>query len=196
MFLVRKVHTMSRTLIALAVVLAVLAVGILASTARARLAGRALPVHPFLRHPLSGEPLRAIGIVGGRLVWPVIGAAPTVLEQLDTSREALTKEIDDLVAKPMPDKPDEAKAANEAIQAKVEQRQALDERIRITKEQDVRRAADAKANDKLNVRLGPDGQPVAVITSEPRTTTRLPGTPTSSTWPAMRSSTRATATAV
>lgn len=33
-----------------------------------------LPVHPTMRHPRTGEPLRAIGRVRGRLIWPVMGA--------------------------------------------------------------------------------------------------------------------------
>lgn len=31
--------------------------------------------HPYLTHPHTGEPLRAVGIVGGRPVWPIMGAA-------------------------------------------------------------------------------------------------------------------------
>ncbi|MEU0081373.1 hypothetical protein ABZY58_26025 [Micromonospora tulbaghiae] len=36
-----------------------------------------LPTHPYLLHPRTGEPLRAIGrLRSGRLVWPQLGAAP------------------------------------------------------------------------------------------------------------------------
>lgn len=36
-----------------------------------------LPVHPRLRHPLTGEPLQAIYVdKHGRARWPVVGAAP------------------------------------------------------------------------------------------------------------------------
>ena len=35
-----------------------------------------LPVHPTLRHPRTGLALRAVGIVGGKPVWPIIGASP------------------------------------------------------------------------------------------------------------------------
>lgn len=35
----------------------------------------ALPVHPTLTHPLTGEPLQSVGIVGGRVIWPIMGAA-------------------------------------------------------------------------------------------------------------------------
>lgn len=34
-----------------------------------------LPIHPTLLHPLTGQPLRAAGIVGGRVVWPIMGAS-------------------------------------------------------------------------------------------------------------------------
>lgn len=37
----------------------------------------ALPVHPFKRHPHTGELLRAVGILpSGRIVWPILGASP------------------------------------------------------------------------------------------------------------------------
>lgn len=36
-----------------------------------------LPVHPTKRHPLTGEPLRAVYVTRrGRVMWPIIGAAP------------------------------------------------------------------------------------------------------------------------
>lgn len=36
-----------------------------------------LPIHPSRRHPLTGEPLRAIWVrPDGRVMWPIIGAAP------------------------------------------------------------------------------------------------------------------------
>lgn len=35
-----------------------------------------LPVHPTLRHPLTGEPLQAVGVINGRAIWPVLGGAP------------------------------------------------------------------------------------------------------------------------
>ncbi|MEU7787670.1 hypothetical protein [Amycolatopsis sp. NPDC049159] len=34
-----------------------------------------LPTHPLIRDPRTGEPLRAVGIVGGRPVWPIMGAS-------------------------------------------------------------------------------------------------------------------------
>lgn len=37
----------------------------------------ALPTHPFMRHPHTGDPLRAVGILAtGRIVWPIMGASP------------------------------------------------------------------------------------------------------------------------
>lgn len=36
-----------------------------------------LPVHPRLRHPLTGEPIQALGRrADGRLIWPIMGGAP------------------------------------------------------------------------------------------------------------------------
>lgn len=34
-----------------------------------------LPNHPHLRHPRTGEPLRALGIFRGRPLWPVLGGS-------------------------------------------------------------------------------------------------------------------------
>lgn len=34
-----------------------------------------LPIHPTLRHPRTGQPLRAVGVLSGKPVWPVIGAS-------------------------------------------------------------------------------------------------------------------------
>lgn len=34
-----------------------------------------LPTHPTLRDPRNGEPLRAVGVVRGRPVWPVMGGS-------------------------------------------------------------------------------------------------------------------------
>lgn len=32
-------------------------------------------IHPSLLHPVTGEPLKAVGVVNGRPVWPVLGGA-------------------------------------------------------------------------------------------------------------------------
>lgn len=36
-----------------------------------------LPIHPWLVHPRTGEPLRAVGIVRGRAIWPIMGGDGT-----------------------------------------------------------------------------------------------------------------------
>lgn len=36
-----------------------------------------LPVHPWLVHPRTGEPLQAVGIVGGKVIWPIMGGDGT-----------------------------------------------------------------------------------------------------------------------
>lgn len=33
-------------------------------------------IHPTLRHPKTGEPLLALGEIGGKVIWPVLGASP------------------------------------------------------------------------------------------------------------------------
>lgn len=35
-----------------------------------------LPIHPRLHHPLTGEPLRAVGFSRRGPIWPIIGASP------------------------------------------------------------------------------------------------------------------------
>ncbi|MGB3443882.1 MAG: hypothetical protein WBA97_34525 [Actinophytocola sp.] len=34
-----------------------------------------LPTHPFLRHPHTGAPLQAVGVVNGKPVWPILGGS-------------------------------------------------------------------------------------------------------------------------
>lgn len=35
-----------------------------------------LPLHPSVVHPLTGERLRAVGLVGDKPVWPILGSGP------------------------------------------------------------------------------------------------------------------------
>ena len=30
----------------------------------------------ILRHPLTGEPIEPVGVVNGKVVWPIMGGAP------------------------------------------------------------------------------------------------------------------------
>lgn len=49
---------------------------------------RELPVHPSLLHPLTGEPLRAIGVTkGGRAVWPQLGGAVNIVSRGDAAAD-------------------------------------------------------------------------------------------------------------
>jgi len=118
-------------------------------------------------HPVTGR--TAVGIVDGKPVWPILGGAPTMLEQLSARRDALSTEIDELLAADMPEDRSAAEAANTVIRERVEARVLLDERLRVLSEQDLRRLADADAQQRLGAALDGNGQPRAVITSEPRT---------------------------
>ena len=60
-------------------------------------------------------------------------------------RDALTVQIDAAIEADMPEDAAEALAANQAIQSLIEQRTAVDERIRVAGEQEARRQADADA---------------------------------------------------
>jgi HK97 family phage major capsid protein len=111
--------------------------------------------------------IRALGRVNGRIVWPIAGGEPTVLERLDTQHETLSREIDELLAAPVPTDPAEATAANEIIRGRIEARQQIEERQRLEREQETRRAADAAAQ-RLNGD-DPTGRPPARVLSEPRT---------------------------
>jgi hypothetical protein len=57
-----------------------------------------LPVHPTLIDPATGEPLEALAVIGGRPVWPVIGAAEDDETDNETDDEPDSPEE--------PDKPD------------------------------------------------------------------------------------------
>jgi len=93
----------------------------------------------------------------------------SVLETLRARREALSKEIDGLIAADLPEERAAAEAANAAINSKIEDRTLLDERIRVLGEEEIRRTADADVQRRLGVKLGDDGQPRAEITYEPHT---------------------------
>ena len=52
-----------------------------------------LPVHPTLRHPLTGVPLRALGRFRGRWIWPVMGGDDSV-EPADSGTEGEDADLD------------------------------------------------------------------------------------------------------
>jgi hypothetical protein len=111
--------------------------------------------------------IRALGVVNGRIVWPIAGGEPTLLERLDAQHQALNTEIDGLIAADIPTEREAAIAANEHIRARIEARQVLEERIRVQTEQEARRQADADVQ-RLNGD-DPAGRPPARVSSEPRT---------------------------
>lgn len=50
-----------------------------------------LPIHPTLLHPLTGLPLQAVGVVGGRTIWPIMGAS----EDSDAPDDSADSDQDD-----------------------------------------------------------------------------------------------------
>jgi hypothetical protein len=52
-----------------------------------------LPIHPSLVHPLTGCPLTAVGMIGGRPVWPILGGAEDD-EKDDTKSDDAAKDDD------------------------------------------------------------------------------------------------------
>src|SRR5690606_34939649 len=97
------------------------------------------------RHPRTG--LRAVGIVAGRPVWPIKGAAPTLTEQRD--------EVAKLLADPDYDGDiDELLKRADDIAAKIDQANQRDARLRALK------AAQLPAGDPApDTRVQPGMQP-------------------------------------
>lgn len=92
---------------------------------------------------------------------------PAVVAMLKT-RDALNAEIDTLVATDLPEEKDAADAANAELRSKIEKRDAVDERIRVAREQEARRAAEADTQRKLGQETDDKGQPRVKVLSEPR----------------------------
>jgi hypothetical protein len=88
------------------------------------------------------------------------------LSPMQERSAALGAEIDALIAAAIPEDADEARSANDAIQAKITERATIDERLRVDAEQESRRKADADVRAKLGLDTGDDGQRVQVL-SEP-----------------------------
>jgi HK97 family phage major capsid protein len=92
-----------------------------------------------------------------------------VLSPLRKRSEALSAELDVLLAADVPEEREAAAAANLEIQNKIEERQQVDERIRVSEEQEARRKAEADVARKLGGDTDPQGQPRVQVLSEPRT---------------------------
>jgi HK97 family phage major capsid protein len=93
--------------------------------------------------------------------------SPAVVAMLKT-RDALNAEIDVLVAAELPTEREAADAANAELRSKIELRDAVDERIRVTREQAARRAAEADVQRQLGQETDENGQPRVQVLSEPR----------------------------
>lgn len=91
------------------------------------------------------------------------------LTALRERRETLSTTIDDLLAADLPEEREAAEAANKEIEARITERGQLDQRIKVTESEEVRRQADADARRKLGAGTDDKGQPRAVVLSEPRT---------------------------
>jgi HK97 family phage major capsid protein len=92
-----------------------------------------------------------------------------VIDTLVQRRDALSTTIDSLLAADLPTDPDEARAANAEIEARVSERTEVTERLRVAEEQETRRQAEADTQRRLGGDTGPDGQPRVQVLSEPRT---------------------------
>jgi len=50
--------------------------------------------HPSLVHPKTGAPLEAVGVIGGKVLWPVMGAAPDDPDDKDDDDDKDDKDDD------------------------------------------------------------------------------------------------------
>lgn len=100
-----------------------------------------LPTHPHLTHPLTGEPVQALGVRrNGTLIWPQLGAAPE--DEDDTGGDGDQDDTGDGDADD--DKP-LGEAGQKALTAEKEKRRKAAERARAAeKERDDARAELAK----------------------------------------------------
>ncbi|HEY2088607.1 MAG TPA: phage major capsid protein [Mycobacterium sp.] len=105
----------------------------------------------------------------GRPIYRIAGGAPTALDTVRDTRDALSTEIEQLLAAAVPEDRAAAEVANQAIMDKIAQRTTLEERLRVGEAEDVRRKAEADVQQKLGTKVDKSGQPRAYITSEPRT---------------------------
>lgn len=124
--------------------------------------GPDLPTHPALRHPRTGEPLRAVGLLrDGRPVWPVMGASPDDPgEQGDGGEEggdpdvppgtgdAGKQAIDRMKAER-----NEERKARRALEAELEKyRRAEQEKVEADKTEAERRAAAEQRAEQAELR--------------------------------------------
>lgn len=93
------------------------------------------------------------------------------LKTLEDRSSALSDEIDTLIVAPVPEDRAEAEAANTLLQTKITERAEVDERLRVGREQNTRRQAEADARQALGGgTTDGDGRPSGwQVTSEPKT---------------------------
>jgi HK97 family phage major capsid protein len=86
------------------------------------------------------------------------------IETLEARVAELDTQIDALIGAPMPEEREAAAAANAEIEARTAERGQVEERLRVAREQEVRRQAEADARGQV----GADGRAPVVVLSEPR----------------------------
>jgi hypothetical protein len=108
------------------------------------LVGTDLPVHPTLRHPRTGNRLRAIGVTrDGRAMWPVLGASPD--DDADGSGDDGPDDLGD--------------AGKQAIARMKAERNAARKELRGVQAQLSKLAPLQKLADALGAPAADDGQP-------------------------------------
>jgi hypothetical protein len=120
------------------------------------LVGTDLPVHPTLRHPRTGNRLRAIGVTrDGRAMWPVLGASPD--DDADGSGDDAG---DDDAGGQGDDGPDDlGDAGKQAIARMKAERNAARKELRGVQAQLSKLAPLQKLADALGAPAADDGQP-------------------------------------
>ena len=105
-------------------------------------------------HPRTG--LTAVGIVGGKPVWPILGGAPTVLETLE-ARQAELRAESQLILDSTEGEATLRASDKRKMQTLSDSMTVVNGRIIEERERESRRAADADVNRRFGTKFGRDG---------------------------------------
>lgn len=108
------------------------------------------PLHPYLTHPRTGDPLRAIyRTKSGRLVWPVVGASPDDPANTDPAPEPEPEGDPKDNPEPDPDSKPLGDAGKQALKAERDARRAAEKELAKYRKADQDRAdADKSEAEK------------------------------------------------
>ncbi|MFC6090869.1 hypothetical protein [Saccharothrix lopnurensis] len=117
-----------------------------------------LPLHPTLLDPRTGEPLEAIGVINGRVIWPQMGGAPDDEDDPDDDEDDEGPEPDDGPDEDEDDPDDEGKDApkgKRALRKKNSENRNLRKRLTAAEEK-ARRWDEHEASQKTDAEKNAD----------------------------------------